>query len=421
MQHDDDQPPDEMLDPWVEHLLKGAHAVELDIETAARHLWSIHRHADPARHGGALDGALGPTPASVSARSDALHALDALDGLDVPPRDTAHRAGTQQGLRRLVGAGTRGFVIAIGFLTVLSTSGVAVAASSSALPGEILYPVKLSSERVKLLVSIGEQRDARLHLKIARARLTEAAAVAPARPTDALGLLTAAVDAMERAERSTDTDVRVAAAALREETGDALTSLAAVVGPSTGVDLVAERLSIASVAQFPTSGSDALTPPAAAPSETPERSTDRAAAPRPRPLPTAPATDPPPRRALPDASPAPSEIADAPVPLSSLSSPSPSAPASAAPTPRPSAAAPVVTSDDREPSTKTDAMTVGPARPAPTDSAPPDGGGEPSPEPAAGDPEPVPVPFDPPEASTTQGEGKSPSLSDLADRAGEEG
>ncbi len=55
---------------------------------------------------------------------------------------------------------------------MLGTTGVAFAAQQ-ALPGELLYPVKLGTESIRVALTTGTLGDGRLHLAIARERMTE--------------------------------------------------------------------------------------------------------------------------------------------------------------------------------------------------------------------------------------------------------
>jgi hypothetical protein len=56
---------------------------------------------------------------------------------------------------------------------VLFGSGRAVLAAEKALPGDRLYPVKITYENIQVLVSLSESRDARLHTQFAQRRLLE--------------------------------------------------------------------------------------------------------------------------------------------------------------------------------------------------------------------------------------------------------
>jgi uncharacterized protein DUF5667 len=58
-------------------------------------------------------------------------------------------------------------------VTVLLLGGAAVAASGSALPGSLLYPVKRAVEKIDLALHRDPASQARLHLEFAQRRLTE--------------------------------------------------------------------------------------------------------------------------------------------------------------------------------------------------------------------------------------------------------
>src|SRR5262245_13321743 len=55
---------------------------------------------------------------------------------------------------------------------LLLTGGLVVA-SASALPGDLLYPVKRATERVELAVVFGQEAKGRAHLALARTRVEE--------------------------------------------------------------------------------------------------------------------------------------------------------------------------------------------------------------------------------------------------------
>ncbi len=62
-------------------------------------------------------------------------------------------------------------------ITAILLGGAAVSASASALPGEILYPVKRAVERIELIIHHDPASQTRLHLQFAQRRLTELSAL----------------------------------------------------------------------------------------------------------------------------------------------------------------------------------------------------------------------------------------------------
>lgn len=64
-------------------------------------------------------------------------------------------------------------VLIAAVVTVLLLGGAAVAASGSALPGSLLYPVKRAVEKIDLALHRDPASQARLHLEFAQRRLTE--------------------------------------------------------------------------------------------------------------------------------------------------------------------------------------------------------------------------------------------------------
>jgi hypothetical protein len=92
-------------------------------------------------------------------------------------------AGKTQPIRQVpTGAGRTRAAVLIGVTAgALALSGVS-AASTKALPGDPLYPVKLSSERAQLALAGSDVSRGKLRLEFARVRLSEARQV----PTDVL-------------------------------------------------------------------------------------------------------------------------------------------------------------------------------------------------------------------------------------------
>ena len=97
-------------------------------------------------------------------------------------------AGKTQPIRQVpAGAGRTRAAVLIGVTAgALALSGVS-AASTKALPGEPLYPVKLSSERAQLALAASDLSRGKLRLEFARLRLLEARQVAPEVLPEVLG------------------------------------------------------------------------------------------------------------------------------------------------------------------------------------------------------------------------------------------
>ena len=192
-----DPPADEEL----RELIHRSFATTVDVDTAARHLWVLHR---------------------VGARMQ-----------------RARRARVRQGL-----------VVACLSLILFATSGVSVALSSSALPGEALYHVKRGAESVHLLVTRAPEHDARLNLKFARMRLSEAVAVAPLRPLELPRLFGDAAASVERAEEVGGPAVAAEATALRMEASETILALSGSVDGEVALALedVGRRLGDVTVA-----------------------------------------------------------------------------------------------------------------------------------------------------------------------------
>jgi hypothetical protein len=137
-------------------LLDDAYAAQVDLDVAARHLWRLHHEAERSRSGAA-------------------------------------GAGRRAHPRRVLVA-----VLAAGLLAV--ASGGALAADPGLLPGDALYGVKRGVERVQLLLPRSDESEARLHLRLAQARLAEARRAAEDRPEVLARLFDEAVRAVRHAE-----------------------------------------------------------------------------------------------------------------------------------------------------------------------------------------------------------------------------
>jgi hypothetical protein len=235
MRNDEGYGVDDGLDPQARRWLDAAYSVKVDVATAAGHLWRIHREADtepvvlPDVPDVLVERAEQIAGATVAARPDQSAAVQPAPGPRRPRRS---------------------LVAVLSAVFMFATSGIAVAASGGALPGQVLYPVKLGAERAQLLdrvkcgleraqliLTIGSERDAQLHLRIAKTRLDEASAVAADRPETVPRLLVAAADAADRAERLAGPSVSDGVAEVRQATGTALTDIAARVDSTSASEL----------------------------------------------------------------------------------------------------------------------------------------------------------------------------------------
>src|SRR5207302_8476906 len=63
-------------------------------------------------------------------------------------------------------------VLIAAVITVVLLGSAAVSASASALPGELLYPVKRAVEKIELIIHRDPSSRAKLHLEFAQRRLT---------------------------------------------------------------------------------------------------------------------------------------------------------------------------------------------------------------------------------------------------------
>lgn len=175
------------LDPTIRGALEHAYVREVDLDVAARHLWAVDRAA----------------------------------GRGLDPADTPH------GRRRL----RRATVAAVAGVMLLSSSGAAVAASAAAVPGDVLYMVKRSTERAQLLLSASAAREAQLRLSFGAERFREAAEVAETKPEVVPDLLDQGVSDLRSAERIGGAAIAADVVAVRYEvTSQHLPVIAAAVG-----------------------------------------------------------------------------------------------------------------------------------------------------------------------------------------------
>jgi hypothetical protein len=261
MRSDDDPRLDDGLDPQVGQWLDAAYAAKVDVETAASHLWRIHREANAAE----------PLvlPDTLMERAEQIVAGDGQLGLQ---RDEP--APTPPPARRP----RRSLVAVLSAVFMFSTSGIAIAASGGALPGDMLYPVKLGAERAQLILTLSPDRDAQLHLRFAQNRLDEAAAVLEVRPESVPRLLLAAADAADTAERLAGPAVSRDVAEVRQAAGTTLTTIQATADSSSAEELsrLADRLGVGAVALEGDEGSDRETNARTGASEAPTSSTSTA-------------------------------------------------------------------------------------------------------------------------------------------------
>lgn len=170
-----DEPPDRGdLDPRTAEAVEQAYAERVELDTAARHLWVLYRSAGAVETARATEG-----------------------GGEQPPGDGPSEGGSGRQVARMRH-------VALSVLTgvaLLATSGAAVAASGSALPGDTLYALKRGTEQVRLVIATGSGTEAQMRVELARERWTEAKRVAADRPDLVPDLVRDAVESLEAAER----------------------------------------------------------------------------------------------------------------------------------------------------------------------------------------------------------------------------
>lgn len=177
-----DEPPDRGdLDPRTAEAVEQAYAERVELDTAARHLWVLYRSA------GAVE-----TAPRVAEREQ-------------PADDAPSEGGSRRQLARMRHVALSVLTAA----TVLATSGGAVAASGSAMPGDALYALKRGTEQVRLVIATGGT-EAQMRVELARERWTEAKRVVADRPEVVPGLVRDAVEALEAAEAAKDSEGQVA-------------------------------------------------------------------------------------------------------------------------------------------------------------------------------------------------------------------
>lgn len=76
----------------------------------------------------------------------------------------------------------RGWAVALAvILAIAVVGGGTVTASSGSLPGDVLYPVKTTAEKVQAFFTFGDEANARFHMKVAERRLREMESLAEAK------------------------------------------------------------------------------------------------------------------------------------------------------------------------------------------------------------------------------------------------
>lgn len=186
------------LNPAVAELLDDAFVGPVDVETAARHLWAIH---DAARgHAAGVD----PEPAPAQP-------VPSLAGRRIP----------------------RAAIPVLALVMVLSSSGVAVAASQGSLPGDVLYPVKRGSERAQLIFARDPVTRAELQLSFARTRLDEITRIAETRPQHVESLvqeITVTLDEVDQAPPEVAVQVQPLSQSIRHEAEVQIAALPPEIG-----------------------------------------------------------------------------------------------------------------------------------------------------------------------------------------------
>lgn len=142
--------------PAIAELLDDAYVAPVGVEAAARHLWAIHAEAN---------------------RAAALQGVG--DGPAAEPVSLATRRVP------------RAAVPVLALVMAMSSSGMALAASQTSLPGDVLYPVKRGTEQAQLIFARDAEARAQLQLSFARTRLEEIRQIAATRPQHVPALVAA--------------------------------------------------------------------------------------------------------------------------------------------------------------------------------------------------------------------------------------
>lgn len=106
---------------------------------------------------------------------------------------------------------------------LMSMSGGAVAASGAALPGDLLYPVKLGTEQIRLLIAVSPEADSAVLLDIARRRIAEAQQAMNRRPASVNGLVQEAMLALDAADTDHDPALQRTASDLADQASRTVT------------------------------------------------------------------------------------------------------------------------------------------------------------------------------------------------------
>ncbi|MGI9018876.1 MAG: DUF5667 domain-containing protein [Euzebya sp.] len=204
--------------PAIAELLEDAYIGGVGLDTAARHLWVIHSEADRLKElaGPGTEAEL----VTTTAESDA------------PIRRSIPRAA----------------VPILALVMMMSSSGVALAASQGSLPGDVLYPVKRGTETAQLIFTRSPQARAQLQLAFARNRLDEIRRIGDTRPEHVPALVADITISLEEVEREAP-EVASASQRIRQETGEQIAQLR-LPGPIT--QAVGDALSAAPSAQTTT-------------------------------------------------------------------------------------------------------------------------------------------------------------------------
>lgn len=287
--------------PATAELLEDAYVSPVDVETAARHLWVIHteaarlqrlREALPSR-------AEGPDHSEVSEYDRRGSIADRRDrsGSGDPAtssRRTVPRAALPRALAPL-----------LALVMMLSTSGVALAASQSSLPGDMLYAVKRGTEAAQLVFARSPEARAQLQLAFAQNRLEEIRQVGEDRPEKVPSLVADITISLSEAERSAPEEAAVDSERIRQQTSEQIAQMSLPVEVTAAVD---EVIASAPSAQSVVVGQAPPVTPTQDRLPAEPRLDPEGADPDLLPTPTATATDVP----TPEATPPPTEIAAVP-------------------------------------------------------------------------------------------------------------
>ncbi len=182
--------------PAIAELLDDAYVPSVDVETASRHLWMIHKEADRLRAQAVAEGPGQPS--------------------EVVP-DTIESLA----LRRSIPRAAVPLLVAV---MMMSSSGMALAASQSSLPGDILYPVKRGTESAQLVFARDPDTRAQLQLAFARTRLDEIRQIGSSRPQHVAELVSDISVSLAEVEQSAP-EAAPASQRIRQETTEQIASL----------------------------------------------------------------------------------------------------------------------------------------------------------------------------------------------------